>query len=235
MRLCLATLAACLLLPACVVLVPDEAPAPRGEHAHIIENLRIDGLETTVETVDASAVTETTAFASGYSENTLGLYSFGGSVGHESSETEFRSPKVSAALRRLAVVHAEDRRYARLVNKGGEPVLWLQGTVDEHEDVGAYWSIPLNTVTFFGLVLPFTWSERFSVTLRAYAPDGEFLRSYTAAADVRSWHHWKASVRAEAADERFTAGTTIATMRALDLVFADLAAGRLTIPVGAGE
>jgi hypothetical protein len=230
MRSGFATLALFLLLPGCVVLVPDDPPEARADREHLIENLRIDGLETTVETVDSSVVTDTTALASGYSENMLGLYSVGGGIEHETSTTEFRSPKVSDALRRLAVVHAENQRFARLVNKGGAPELWLQGRVDGRENVGTLWTVPVNTVLFCGLVLPFTWGERFSVTLRAYAPDGEYLRSYTATADVRSWHHWKASVREEADLERFTAGTTIATMRALDQVFDDLASGRLSIP-----
>ena len=230
-----AGLAGCLLLAGCVVLVPDDPPPSRGYRGHVIENLRIDGLETIVETLDSSVVTDTTALASGYTHASLGLYAVSAGVSHETSKTEFRSPKVSHALQWLAIVHAENEQLARLVNKGGAPTLWLQGTVDGREDVGALWSVPLNAVTLFGLILPSTWGERFTVTLRAYAPDGEFLRAYTASADVRSWHHWKGSVRARAEEERFTAGTTVAVMRALDLVFDDVSAGRLAIPPAAGE
>lgn len=222
----------------CVVLMPDRAERIEPESSHLVESIQVEGLTMTVRRIDAVAISNSISSASGYGTSSFSGYTpYGSYSGHATSHASATASSTtttavigtheSHALLGLAKHHLENQRAGRLVNTSAPADIVLRGQVGASESTGALWSAPLNVILFFGLVLPQTWGETYSVSIRAYAPDGEFLRQYDASAGARTLHHWAWWSRLNASEERKAAALAVATMRALNKVVADLRSGDL--------
>ncbi|MBK9383956.1 MAG: hypothetical protein IPN34_03910 [Planctomycetes bacterium] len=230
-----------LMLPlaSCVILSYDDPSIDEPPSEPTLNAIEVEGLGVPVMTVSALVLSEGIASTTGYRQDTFSAYSprtgsvSGNSSGsyrqttRSESTSQVLTPATSYALLGMAVHHLENCRAAKYVNSSRKPELVVRGSFEGPESYGGIWSVPLNIVFFFGLVLPQTWGHEYTVSLRAYAPDGQFLKEYSSTVAVRSWHHWARPVANRADGERRAAALASATIQALNALVADLRSGEL--------
>jgi len=221
------------MVSGCVVVCHDEPTPMKTYGSTRVDHLRVEGFALPITVLTGASISHSYGTSYGYGSG--GVYGTYGSAtysanmtgSHSSTTTTYQLQNtVTNELQAAVVKCLENRHIIRVINGPEDPDLILRGAAGKASNSGLVWTIPFNIVTVCGLVLPITWGEEYSATIRVYTRDNLFLREYSASSNVRSWYHWAWWVRLRATNERISWGAALASRAALADFVEDLDAGK---------